>query len=160
MHYGRYLEDADNDRLTPIYLGFDTWIRGYNINSFDVTECSQSPTGEGCPEFDRLVGSRIGIFNLEFRIPLLGTEQFGLINLGFLPLEISLFLDGGAAWTSEEDPELKFEERSIERIPVFSTGAAARLNLFGYLIMQFYYAKPFQRPDAGWQFGFLLAPGW
>ena len=97
---------------------------------------------------------------MEFRIPLLGTEQFGLINFGFLPTEISLFLDGGVAWTSDESPVLEFATKSTKRIPVFSSGIAARFNLFGYLIGQVYYAYPFQRPAAGWQFGFVIAPGW
>ena len=161
MHYGRYLKDADNQNLFPFQLGFDTWVRGYNINSFNASECTGDVSANGrCIVFDRLIGSRVAIFNMEFRVPLFGTEQFGLINFGFLPTEISLFLDGGVAWTSDEPPVFEIATRSSKRIPVFSSGVAARFNLFGYIVTQLYYAYPFQRPDAGWQFGFVLAPGW
>jgi hypothetical protein len=38
-------------------------------------------------------------------------------------------------------------------------GVAARI-LLAYIPLEFYYAKPFQRPNAGWQFGFNIIPGW
>ncbi|MFO7445749.1 MAG: hypothetical protein R6W90_05245 [Ignavibacteriaceae bacterium] len=160
LHYGRYFGDSEDDRLSLLQVGYDTWVRGYNINSFDVSECSGSGNPGDCPEVDRLIGSKIGIFNLEVRVPFLGTEQFGIINLGFLPVELNAFLDGGIAWTNDEAPVFKFEERSMERIPVFSAGFSARINLFGYMIGEVYYAYPFQRPDKHWLFGFSLAPGW
>jgi hypothetical protein len=49
---------------------------------------------------------------------------------------------------------------SSERVPVFSTGVSARFNLLGFLILESYYAYPFQRPEKGWHWGFSLAPGW
>lgn len=151
LHFGRYFGDADSPRLTPLFLGFPTFVRGYEIQSFERGESAQ---------FNRLVGSRIGVFNAEFRLPLFGTQQFGLVSAPMLPTELALFFDGGVAWTEAEAPEITFKRRSDERIPVFSAGAAARINLLGALVLQFYYAYPFQRPDAGWQFGFVLAPGW
>ena len=38
-------------------------------------------------------------------------------------------------------------------------GAGARL-LLSYIPLEFYYAKPFQRPGTGWVFGFNIIPGW
>ena len=98
--------------------------------------------------------------NFEFRIPLFGTDQFGLINFPILPTEISFFFDGGVAWTRNDTPELTFKTDSDKRIPVFSTGVAARINLFGYIIGQVYYAVPFQRPEVDGIWGFVIAPGW
>ncbi|HEX2716369.1 MAG TPA: hypothetical protein VHM67_01750, partial [Gemmatimonadaceae bacterium] len=46
------------------------------------------------------------------------------------------------------------------QVPVASAGVSTRINLFGYLIGEIYYAYPFQRPDKGGHFGFQLAPGW
>ena len=40
-----------------------------------------------------------------------------------------------------------------------SVGAGARL-LLSYIPLEFYYAKPFQRPGTGWVFGFNIIPGW
>lgn len=160
LHTGRYFGDSESSRLSPLFLGFQTFVRGYDVNSFNFAECTETDNPNACPEFDRLIGSRIGVFNAEFRIPLLGVEQYGLINFPFLPTELAFFFDAGIAWTQDNSPTLRFARESTERIPVFSTGAAARISLFGALPLQFYYAYPFQRPNKGWQFGLLLAPGW
>ncbi len=159
LHYGRYGADSDNNRISPLLLGYQTWVRGYDFNSFNQSECSGNGLN-GCPAFDRLVGSRVGIFNMEFRIPLFGNEQFGLINFPYLPTELSLFLDGGVAWSAGSDPVFKLAARSNQRIPVFSAGIAARVNLFGYVVGQVYFAYAFQRPDNSRQVGFVFSPGW
>ena len=161
LHYGRYGADAESDRLTPLFLGHGTFVRGYTIGSFDGDECTEVPgEPETCPEFERLVGSRIAVANAELRIPLLGTQQFGLIDFPYLPTELAFFADAGIAWTSDESPSFELTEQSIERIPVFSAGAAVRVNLLGRMVLELYYAYPFQRPDASGQFGFQIAPGW
>jgi len=160
FHYGRYFGQSDDERLTPLFLGYETWVRGYSVNSYNVSECADSDNPGECPEFDRLIGSRIAVFNTEIRIPLFGVEQYGLINFPYLPTELVAFFDGGMAWTKGEDPQLTFQRTSPDRIPVFSTGFAARVNLFGYIIIQAFYAWPFQRPEKGAHFGFVLAPGW
>jgi surface antigen Omp85-like protein len=162
LHYGRYGGDADDeDQLRPLFIGYETLVRGYESGSFSAAECTDSgDLIRTCPEFDRLTGSKIAVMNAEFRVPLFGAEEFGILGAGFLPVELALFADGGTAWTGDESPEFKFTQRSAERIPVFSTGAALRINLFGALIGEVYYVYPFQRPDEGAHFGFQFAPGW
>lgn len=45
--------------------------------------------------------------------------------------------------------------------PIFSTGLGARINLFGYAIVEPYVAIPWQMEDRSPQFGlFLSAGGW
>ena len=156
LHIGRYFGDANSDRLSPLYLGFETLVRGYSVGSIDLSECS----GPGCPVYDRLVGTRLGVFNAEVRLPVLGTAGYGLVNWPYLPTELAAFFDGGVAWSAGDPPKFKITERSNERIPVFSAGGAIRINFFGFLVGQFYYAFPFQRPDKTGQFGFVIAPGW
>ena len=56
--------------------------------------------------------------------------------------------------------ELRLTGTTMDRIPVVSAGISARINLFGYAVLETYYAKPFQRPDHKPLFGFQLAPGW
>jgi len=162
MHLGRYLQDAESDRLSPFFLGSDAWVRGYNYFSFDLSGCDQDL--DSCPEFNRLLGSKIAVANAELRIPILGTEQFGLFPFPYLPLELAGFFDAGIAWDEYEEFESAlsrgFVTDSKLRIPVFSAGGATRINLFGVLVMQIYYAYPFQRPGEGGQWGFYLAPGW
>jgi hypothetical protein len=170
MQYGRYGRDAeDSTRITPVFVGQPWFVRGYDPADFRGSECApQAGTGgtsNQCPVFNRLIGSRIAIANAELRVPLIGPYGFGVIASRFLPLEISPFLDMGLAWTSGESPSLRMvrgdEARfSVERIPVFSTGISARTNLFGFAILEMYYAYPFQRPDRGAHFGFQLVPGW
>jgi Tol biopolymer transport system component len=167
LHYGRYGRDAEgvNDEglrlLSPLFLGYETLVRGYSMESFSEAECQQTATAtSGCPAFDRLIGTRVGVFSAELRIPLLGVEELGLINFPFLPTEISPFIDAGLAWSADESPSFEFSRTAPGRIPVVSAGISARINVLGYMILETYYAYPFQRPGKGAHFGFSLAPGW
>jgi hypothetical protein len=181
IHYGRYGLDAENYTvISPLFLGEEQLIRGYSYGSFEAQECAGSGTStqQACPVFERLIGSRMAIFNAELRIPLIGTREFGLLNIPFLPVELSPFFDAGLMWATDQDPSFRFtrenDERRpasctqasinngicAERIPVFSTGLSARINVLGYLILEAYFAKPFQRPTKDWVWGFQLAPGW
>ena len=163
LYYGRFGKDAnDRQRLSPLYLGQETLIRGYDVNDFDASECTPvaGGTGSECPEFDRLLGSKLGVANFEMRVPLFGVRQFGLINFPYLPTEIAPFFDAGVAWEKGDSPEFTFSRNSTKRVPVFSTGISARMNVLGYLVFEAYYAYPFQRPEKGAHFGFVLSPGW
>jgi len=160
MHHGRYLKDAEDEQLNPMFLGYKTWVRGYSLGSIEMSECTDTRDPEECPEFDRLIGSRVGVVNVEVRIPIFGNEQFGLVNFRYLPADLVAFFDGGVAWTKHSDPVFRIKKRSAERIPVFSTGLAFRFNILGMLVAQVYYAYPFQRPEKGAHFGFVIAPGW
>lgn len=157
MHYGRYFNDAEDPRLFPLYVGYDYLVRGYNYSTFTAEECN----GPDCPELNRLIGSKMAIGNFEVRLPLLGHERLSLIRSRVLPVDFNLFADAGVAWTDNESPVWEFNTDSTERIPVFSTGASLRINLFGYIVGEVYYALPFQRPvrDTG-VFGISLSPGW
>ena len=161
LHVGRYGEDANDDRLSPNFLGFESLMRGYNFASFEPGECTRLPDGNnGCAEFNRLLGSSMAVTNVELRYPLLGPDEFALFSTRTIPTTLTAFFDGGVSWTPNDLPELKWETRSTERIPVFSAGASIRVNILGYLITELYYAIPFQRPDKGGYVGFHIAPGW
>lgn len=181
MHYGRYGKDGSSDRLTPLFLGYETFVRGYAVESFDPeTECARptrlSATVSECPAFDRLIGSRVAVASFEIRVPLFGVPGLGLINMPFLPTEISPFVDAGLAWFGSgarlrgtdgmattvppKRPRLAFDRNTSDRVPVVSAGLSARFNILGYLILEAYYAYPFQRPEKGAHFGFNIAPGW
>ena len=157
LHYGRYGKDAE--LLQPLYVGQGTLVRGYQTSSFSLGECTRVAGTDSCPEFDRLIGTRIGVANAELRIPLLGPRELALIPSRFLPIEVAPFFDAGVAWSSGSTPSLVLARASSERIPVTSAGVAIRVNLFGYAIIEGYYARPFQRNITGGVFGFNLAPG-
>jgi Tol biopolymer transport system component len=161
IHWGRYGRDADNPDLYSYYLGdpYLDFIRGYDPNTYGIKDCPTN-SSSACPSFDRLVGSKVAAANFEIRIPLLGVKQFGLINFPYLPTELAPFFDAGVAWARGSPVTWEFAENSDRRIPVFSSGVSARFNLLGYVVGEIYGAYPFQRPGAGWQFGFNLMPGW
>lgn len=161
FHFGRYGSDAENGRLSPLYIGYPTLVRGYDVQTFTTSECSVTPGVQNrCPEYDRLNGSRVAVANVELRIPLFGTSQFGLLNVPFLPTEIAPFVDMGVAWTQDESPDLRFDRSTTDRVPVFSAGVSTRLNLLGAAVVEIYWARPYQRPGKKAYFGFQLAPGW
>ena len=161
LHFGRYGSGAEGNRLTPLFLGSPGFVRGYGIDSFDPGDCSAvADDDNACPEFDRLVGSRIAIANAELRIPLFGPEALSLITLPALPVEVAPFADAGVAWSRGESPELRFDRTTTERVPVFSAGVATRVNLFGYAVVELSFARPLQRERSGWVFEFNFAPGW
>src|SRR5262249_24382626 len=58
MHYGRYGSGGEDQRFFPLYIGYPTLVRGYDINSFDPSECVATASSS-CPAFDRLLGSRL-----------------------------------------------------------------------------------------------------
>lgn len=161
LHSGRYGEDANDDRLSPNFVGFESLIRGYNYASFTPRECTQTPGGNGnCAELNRLSGSSMAISNLELRFPLLGPDEFALFSSRTIPTTFTTFFDGGLSWTPDDLPVLKWETQTTERVPVFSAGASVRVNILGYLIAELYYAVPFQRPEKGGYVGFHFSPGW
>jgi Tol biopolymer transport system component len=156
MHYGRYGRDADDStHMYPLFLGDEYFIRGYSYGSFQSTECGRT----SCPVFDRLIGSKIAVFNAEFRIPVLGVPEYGLLNFPYLPLTISPFLDAGEAWSGQQGFGFSSNQNNF-RIPVVSTGLSARANLLGYAVIEAYYAHPFQRPGRNWVYGIQIMPGW
>ncbi|MEO5509458.1 MAG: peptidase S9 [Longimicrobiales bacterium] len=166
LHYGRYGRDAagirGNERLlSPIFLGYEDIIRGYARESFTTDECESSTS---CSGYSRLLGTRVAAASAELRIPLLGVSELGLINFPYLPVEISPFFDIGYAWgdygSTAGTGTGGFDSSGVDRKPVMSTGLSARANILGYVVLEAYYAYPFQRPGRGAHFGFQLMPGW
>ncbi len=164
MHYGRYGygEDLENNQfLRPLFLGYETLIRGYSWESLESQECGPPNEVGDCPVFDRLFGQRMAVANLELRVPFIGTEQLGIIDLPYVPMELIAFTDVGVAWDKDNPVgDWSFVRTSRERVPLWSTGVGARFNILGFMILEAYYAYPWQRPDKGAHWGFNLAPGW
>ncbi|MEO6260168.1 MAG: BamA/TamA family outer membrane protein, partial [Thermoanaerobaculia bacterium] len=161
LGYGRFGKDADDPRLSPLYIGQSSLVRGYDIGSIGLDECGTSRTGSpnDCPVFDRLIGSRIAVAAAEIRVPLFGTKEFGLLS-GFIPTELVGFFDTGVATNSaKERQRLQALGHTEDQKAVSSVGVGARL-LLSYIPIEVYYAKPFQRPGKGWVFGFNITPGW
>ena len=173
MHFGRYNSPAVDSTLgiyNGNYIGNPIFVRGYDVfqNLDPQRECPATANSfADCPAFTRTLGSRMAVASAEIRVPLLGVEGLGLIRTNAIPLEIAPFVDAGLAWSAGETPKLRFagadealNGRAQDRVPVFSAGVTARINLLGFAVVEAFYAVPFQRPDRRGRFGFQLAPGW
>lgn len=161
-HYARYGSDAESNKLIPLFIGFPTLIHGYEGVSFQ----DQRDIYGNTFSINELSGSKILVANMEFRVPFTGPERLALISSKYLFTELNFFLDGGLAWDSGSS-DIKFDAEQVnandpdERAPVFSAGVGLRINVFGQLILEPYYAFPFQRQDiSGGKFGINFSPGW
>lgn len=156
-HLGRY--GGDSEAITPLYLGFPGLVRGYDNIAYQNYLTGSS---NYAASVDNLYGSRLAVFNAEWRIPLLGPRSYALLGSNFLPAELNLFFDGGIAWnegngwtTDENEARLKGD-----RVPVWSAGVSIRFALFGQIVLEPYYAFALQRSDITGTFGFNLLPAW
>jgi hypothetical protein len=155
MHYGRYGRDAEDSlHMYPLFMGYQSLVRGYDYNSFSTSDCVATAT-DACPAYDQLLGTRLLVGNLELRFPLLGALGLGHGYYGAFPIEAAIFGDGGVAWHRGQSPSLFGGSRKL----VTSVGAALRINVFGFAIAEVDYVKAFNRPGKGWQWQFGLTPG-
>jgi Tol biopolymer transport system component len=156
LHFGRYGRDAEDGRLTPLFLGYPGLVRGYDSNSFDTNELvATSDSAFDSPVFDRLIGSRLAIANFEVRFPLFGVLHLGPGFYGAFPIETGVFYDAGWAWTRNDKAGFLGGNRKAVR----SYGATARLNLLGYAVLEIDYVNPVDRPQKGWFWQFNFTAG-
>jgi Tol biopolymer transport system component len=153
MHYGRYGSDAEDGRMSPLFLGYPNIIRGYDSNSFTSAECQVTETSS-CAQFDNLIGSRMLVTNLELRAPLVGLFRPSAMY-GGVPVEVGVFADAGVAWTSTTKPSFAGGDRDWAK----SVGATVRFNAFGFAVGELDYVRPLDRPGRGWMWQFNLIPG-
>jgi hypothetical protein len=153
LHYGRYGSGAEDPRLTPLFIGYQGLVRGYDYGSFDANEC-ESVNLTSCEAFDRLNGSRVAVASAELRFPLLGLFSRKSFY-GPFPVEMALFADAGLAWTSDTKPSFAGGDRDWVR----SAGVALRVNVLGFAIAEFDYVRPLDRSRRGWLWQFGLTPG-
>ncbi len=152
LHFGRYGKNAEDNRFYPLYLGYETLVRGYNSSSFSAAETDV---------YYDLFGSKLLVANLELRFPLFGVLGIGRGFYGILPMDFVAFYDAGLAWGYEDDGDEAAKPFFLggERKPVTSAGVGIRMNMFGALILGFNLVKPFDRPNKGLYFQFTIMPG-
>ena len=160
LHYARYGPDSDDERLVPLFIGYQTLVRGYAPSSFDLRNCAVRIVRPGdcpVPVFEDLIGSRILVGNLELRFPLL--QGLGIADQPppRLPLlDLALFFDAGVAWLRSDQATFAGGDRGV----VTSYGVALRANLFGAAIIEIDMVHPNDRPGGRWYTQFGFTPGW
>ena len=168
LHYGRYGEQSDD--LFPLYVGSPWYVRGYNSS---VAENILAQNGKS---FDQLLGSKMLVSNFEVRIPFTGPEQLAVLKSKFLITDLNFFVDGGVAFYDIDqlsgpvyqvdgngNPIVGGDGNPVtfrgQARPLFSAGASVRVNLFGAMILEPYYAFPILKETRG-VFGLNIIPGW
>jgi Tol biopolymer transport system component len=159
MHYGRYGHGSDDSRLNQLYLGYPWYMRGYEYETF--TSDVGIPDTLGVTVND-LSGSKMALCNLEVRLPFTGPKKISMIESGFFLTDWVLFSDIGVAWDQSTSPRLATsKKKDSDRIPLISLGTSLRFNLFGYIVIEPYYAFPMSY--GGFRngiFGINFQPGW
>lgn len=157
-HYGRYGKDSDTDVVLPIYLGYPWLIRGYE----NISVYNSGFSGSGMFNYSHLSGSKVLVGNVELRLPLTGPKRLSVFESKWLLSDLNLFFDSGVAWNRGEKVRFAWDPEDFDiRTPVFSAGTSLRINVLGALIVEPYYAIPFQ--NGGWKnrsFGVNFLPGW
>jgi Tol biopolymer transport system component len=147
LHYGRYGENTN--ALGAINnIAYPWFVRGYGYGRNSITDANNLSS-------NNFVGDKMFVTNFEVRIPFTGPEQLALIKSKFLLSDLNFFLDAGIVWNSFSD----FENTNSRPKPVLSAGASVRVNLFGALILEPYWAVPIQK-ETQVVFGLNIVPGW
>ncbi len=136
MEYGNYGPGSNDFRLSQVYLGYPSLIRGYDYGSFNSSEYNV---------FQDLFGTRIAVGNAELRVPLLGPLGLLTKSGNAPPADLIGFYDAGVAWTANSQPTFMGGPRPL----LTSAGVGLRVNLFGFLLGEVDYVDPFQRPGKG-----------
>jgi Tol biopolymer transport system component len=173
---GRFLfnarngKDAETQALQPLFIGYPGYVRGYYGRSLD----KQLDAGV---DIAQLIGTRMAMASFEVRLPFTGPKKLALIKSGFFLTDLAWFIDVGGSWkggllgsrVKTETPSTNTQylittNNIVDRFrydPVGSTGFSLRLNLFGYLVLEPYYAMSIHsgKIHKGC-FGLNLVPGW
>lgn len=174
MSYLRF-EQTENS-VYPIYIGDMGYVRGYG------SIFSNNGIDDLGIDFGQLIGTKMAMFNAEVRMPLTGPKNLSLFSSRTLFTDIAFFFDAGVAFdefSHFSDGELLvvpirdengqiitdgsgnafYEEQFLKPTIATSIGVAVRINLFGALILEPYYAYPL-KDGASAQFGLNFIPGW
>lgn len=154
MHYGRY--GGNSEDLFPLYVGSPWYVRGFNnLNNLEEAFLNNGRS------IEELFGSKMLVSNFEIRLPFTGPKRLALIPSNFLFTDFNLFVDGGLAYFNYNQLNGNPEDNKgyLTAKPVFSAGASVRVNLFGALVLEPYYAVPLIKGARG-TFGLNFLPGW
>ncbi|MEP7086649.1 MAG: BamA/TamA family outer membrane protein, partial [Gemmatimonadota bacterium] len=149
LSYGR---DADSLQK---YIGYSDLIRGYDQQSFVITNDNCPASVQVVQRCNRLLGSKVAFANVELRFPIIRPSLSGTIPIP--PIEGAFFYDAGTTWFSGQKVEFKTDSQDNPadvRSLLTSYGVGVRINLFNYVILRWDYAIPRNSPGRHgfWQF--------
>ena len=165
LAYGRFGGNSNtiengNYRVQPLFVAQPWFVRGY---PYDLLY------NEGSDLIESSAGSKILVGNFEIRLPFTGPRQLSVIKSNFLITDLNLFFDAGLGFFTENDlkekpvdPDPIDGREPVQHKPLLSAGVSLRVNLFGALVLEPYFALPLTLPKERreWQFGLNFIPGW
>lgn len=158
LSYTRF--DNDVSSVYPVYVGQMGFVRGYDFiysNSFNQIG--------GDLRAEQLYGSKILLGGAEIRIPFTGPKQLSLIDSKFLFTDLGFFFDAGMAFDEfshiADGKPYNIGGQTVFLKPelAMSVGVSVRINLFGAMILEPYWAYPLQE-NSRVVFGLNFIPGW
>jgi Tol biopolymer transport system component len=155
QHYAQF--SSDPLETFPILIGSGQWglIRGFDYSHLDENFSRYDLN------FDQLSGSKFAVGGFEVRLPFTGPERLALIKSRFIFSDLNLFLDAGIAFDDYEELSLQPGDPNYASKGelVASYGVSVRINLFGALILEPYYAWAMRKGSRP-VFGLNIVPGW
>jgi len=161
LSYLRFEEEVNS--VFPLFVGNMGFVRGFEI--FDINPERQ---------LEQFFGSKMGLVSLELRVPFTGPKQLSLIKSNVLFSDLSLFFDAGVSFDEFShfsdgepvrvgipQPDGSILEQTVALKPEIarSVGVSMRVNLFGALIVEPYWAFPLES-NSSVRFGLNFIPGW
>ena len=144
--------DQDVNSVYPIFIGQMGFVRGYDWafgNNFE-------DIGAGL-RTEQLFGSKVALTSFEIRMPFTGPKQLAVIGSNAFFSDLALFFDAGIAF--DEFKELSSDFTGLKPELAMSVGASVRINLYGAMIIEPYWAYPLQE-NGRVVFGLNFIPGW
>ena len=148
-HFARHGKDASSFR--PMLVGEQGLVRGYDYNQIQKLR-----DGTGIA-YEQLSGSKIIVTGFEVRLPFSGPKQLAVVKSKLLFTDLSWFFDAGIAF--DDYSELGEVVDGFEPVWATSTGVSLRVNLFGAMIIEPYYAWQLKKGGKG-VLGIYFVPGW
>jgi hypothetical protein len=152
--YGRMGRDAEEfTQFSPLFAGNPWFVRGFQGDALYVAD----PT-----LFAQTIGSKILIGNAEIRLPFTGPKPLALLSTRALLTDLNLFFDAGLAFDDIDDLKKKEGDPThLQHKPIFSAGFSFRINLFGAVVLEPYFAVPLSvaRENQTLRFGLNFVPG-
>lgn len=172
-NYIRFEQEVNS--VYPFYLGNMGFLRGLGgIINTDLEQLGLT--------FRQLLGSKIMMLGGEIRMPFTGPKQLALINLGGFLTDLNLFVDSGVVFDNFDQfrtgteiyavvrddngnivigpgGDVVYAFQNVKPSILTSVGISMRVNLFGALILEPYYARVLTQ-GSRFQWGLNIIPGW
>jgi len=168
-------QEKVTNSVYPFYIGSMGFVRGLGgIVQNDIEQLGLV--------FSQLLGSKMMLGSFEVRLPFTGPRQLALIPINGFFSDLNLFFDSGVVFDDFDQFKNGKEIYSVKRDEsgqivqdgngnvvyefqnrkpsiISSAGISLRVNLFGALIVEPYYARVLAK-GSRFNFGLNIIPGW